>query len=243
MIATTRFIGKERTLAMILRLPPVANLQKGVVFNIDKNPGYRAKIASCTAELCTALFQISDDVLKQLKSGPADVHRLCADQRAAADEADHAARRLRPGLRRAAENRAVAPRCGRRLAALMIGLAAVSLPAAGACPERARARRTVPTQTYKSWALDCIVPKTGEGAGKQVCFIHHEARSKTDATAITARIVVRRAGPDKKLALIVQLAAQFRSGQRASASASTPTRSIPWRSRPACRNSAMAPSR
>ena len=69
MIATTRFIGKERTLAMILRLPPVANLQKGVIFNIDKNPGYRAKISSCTAELCTALFQINDDVLKQLKNG------------------------------------------------------------------------------------------------------------------------------------------------------------------------------
>ena len=69
MIATTRFIGKDRTLAMIFRLPPVTNLQKGVVFNIDKNPGYRAKIASCTPELCTSLFQISDDVLKQLKGG------------------------------------------------------------------------------------------------------------------------------------------------------------------------------
>jgi len=69
MIATTRYIGKDRTLAMILRLPPVTNLQKGVVFNIDKNPGYKAKIASCTPELCTSLFQINDDVLKQLKSG------------------------------------------------------------------------------------------------------------------------------------------------------------------------------
>ena len=69
LIATTRYIGKDRTLAMILRLPPVANLQKGVVFNVDKNPGFRAKIASCNADLCTALFQISDDVLKQLKSG------------------------------------------------------------------------------------------------------------------------------------------------------------------------------
>ena len=69
MIATTRYIGKDRTLAMILRLPPVTNLQKGVIFNIDKNPGYKAKIASCTPELCTSLFQINDDVLKQLKSG------------------------------------------------------------------------------------------------------------------------------------------------------------------------------
>ena len=69
LIATTRYIGKARTLAMILRLPPVTNLQKGVIFNIDKNPGYKANIASCTPELCTALFQISDDVLKQLKGG------------------------------------------------------------------------------------------------------------------------------------------------------------------------------
>jgi invasion protein IalB len=92
-----------------------------------------------------------------------------------------------------------------RLAALMIGLAAVSLPALADAQTVPVPGATIPTQTYKSWALDCIVPKSGEGAGKQVCFIHHEARSKTDATAITARIVVRRAGPDKKLALIVQL--------------------------------------
>ncbi len=69
LIATTRYIGKERTRAMILRLPPVANLQKGVLFNIDKNPGFKAKIASCNADLCTSLFQISDDVLKQLRTG------------------------------------------------------------------------------------------------------------------------------------------------------------------------------
>jgi invasion protein IalB len=69
MIATTRYVGKDRTLAMILRLPSVTNLQKGVVFTIDKNPGYKAKIASCTPGLCTSLFQINDDILKQLKSG------------------------------------------------------------------------------------------------------------------------------------------------------------------------------
>lgn len=69
LIATTRFIGKDRTRAMILRLPSAANLLKGVVFNIDKNPAFKAKISSCTQELCTALFQINDDVLKQLKSG------------------------------------------------------------------------------------------------------------------------------------------------------------------------------
>jgi len=69
LIATTRFIGKDRVLAMVLRLPPVANLQKGVVFNIDKNAGYKAEIASCTPELCTSRFQINDAVLKQLRGG------------------------------------------------------------------------------------------------------------------------------------------------------------------------------
>jgi invasion protein IalB len=87
----------------------------------------------------------------------------------------------------------------------MLSLVAVGLPATGFGQAAPVPGATTPTQTYKSWALDCVVPKTGEGAGKQVCFIHHEARSKTDATMIAARVVVRRAGPDKKLALIVQL--------------------------------------
>ena len=91
------------------------------------------------------------------------------------------------------------------LAALIAGLLASMLPTAAHSQAAPVPGGTIPTQTYKSWALDCIIPKSGEGAGKQVCFIHHEARSKTDATAIMARVVVRRAGPDKKLALIVQL--------------------------------------
>ena len=69
LIATSRYIGKDRKLAMILRLPPVTNLQKGVVFNIDTNPAYKAKIVSCTPQLCTSLFEITDDMLKQLRAG------------------------------------------------------------------------------------------------------------------------------------------------------------------------------
>jgi invasion protein IalB len=91
------------------------------------------------------------------------------------------------------------------LAALIAGLLANILPTAAYSQAAPVPGGTVPTQTYKSWALDCIIPKSGEGAGKQVCFIHHEVNSQTDATAIMARVVVRRAGPDKKLALIVQL--------------------------------------
>ena len=62
-----------------------------------------------------------------------------------------------------------------------------------------------PTQTYKDWSLDCVVPMTGASAGKRVCFIHHEARSKTDATLIAARVVIRWAETGHKLMLIVQL--------------------------------------
>ncbi|HXZ45652.1 MAG TPA: invasion associated locus B family protein [Pseudolabrys sp.] len=69
LVARTRFIGKERTRAMILLLPPEAELQKGVVFSIDKNASFKARILSCNAHLCTSLFEISDVILKQLKAG------------------------------------------------------------------------------------------------------------------------------------------------------------------------------
>ncbi len=87
----------------------------------------------------------------------------------------------------------------------VLALAALVLPAVAESQTGAVSGAATPTQTFKDWALDCIVPKSGEGAGKQVCFIHHEARSSVDANQITARVVVRRAGPEKKLALIVQL--------------------------------------
>ncbi len=90
-------------------------------------------------------------------------------------------------------------------AGVLFGVALAGLPMVARSQGAPAPAGTVATQTFKSWALDCLVPKTGEGAGKQVCFIHHEARSKTDATAIAARIVVRRTGADRKLALIVQL--------------------------------------
>jgi invasion protein IalB len=88
---------------------------------------------------------------------------------------------------------------------LCIPLTILPLAALGQSGGTTAAPKAVPTQTFKEWALDCIVPKTGEGAGKQVCFIHHETHAAADATQITARVVVRRAGADGKLALIVQL--------------------------------------
>ena len=62
-----------------------------------------------------------------------------------------------------------------------------------------------PTQTFKSWALDCLVPKAGPNAGKRVCFIHHEARPPADPKHVAARAVIRHTGPDRKLLLIVEL--------------------------------------
>jgi invasion protein IalB len=61
------------------------------------------------------------------------------------------------------------------------------------------------TQTFRSWALDCLVPKTGPGAGKRACFIHYEAHDKTDPKQIAARAVIRYGGNPRKLILILQL--------------------------------------
>jgi invasion protein IalB len=89
------------------------------------------------------------------------------------------------------------------IAGVLFGFALAGLPMVA--QSQGAPAGTVATQTFKSWQLDCLVPKTGEGAGKQVCFIHHEARTVSDAAAIAARVVVRRNGADRKLALIVQL--------------------------------------
>src|SRR5579871_3432891 len=92
----------------------------------------------------------------------------------------------------------------RPLAALSAGLLAASLPAAVHGQSAPVPGATIPTQTYKDWALDCIIPTTGEGAGKQVCFIDQEAGSENDAAASSVRVVVRRADHDKNRGLIVE---------------------------------------
>jgi invasion protein IalB len=61
------------------------------------------------------------------------------------------------------------------------------------------------TQTFKSWSLDCLMPKNGAGAGKRVCFIHYEARDKANPAQIAARAVVRYGGNPRKPTLIVEL--------------------------------------
>jgi invasion protein IalB len=69
LIASTRYLGADRKPYMIVRLPPVANLQQGMAFQVDKHQAYRAKISSCVQRFCTAAFELKDDLLKQFKSG------------------------------------------------------------------------------------------------------------------------------------------------------------------------------
>jgi invasion protein IalB len=91
----------------------------------------------------------------------------------------------------------------------MAALAAPMLAVVMAWPQAAESQTgttAVPaTQAFKEWSLDCLVPKNGEGAGKRVCFIHHEVRNRENAKLIAARVVVRHAGPEHKLMLIMQL--------------------------------------
>ena len=94
-----------------------------------------------------------------------------------------------------------ASRAGALLVPLVAGLTfagVVSAQTAGTPP-------VFPTQTFKSWTLDCLLPKAGPSAGKRVCFIHHEARPLADPKHVAARAVIRHTGPDRKLVLIVEL--------------------------------------
>jgi invasion protein IalB len=79
-------------------------------------------------------------------------------------------------------------------AGVLFGLALAGLPMVARSQNAPAPAGTVATQTFKSWALDCLVQQTGEGADKQVFFIYQETRSKNKATEIIARIVVRRTG-------------------------------------------------
>jgi invasion protein IalB len=68
-IATARYQGAERTPMMILTLPAVANLQRGVTFQVDQGQAYRANIQVCTAQSCVSEFKLTDDLMKLFRSG------------------------------------------------------------------------------------------------------------------------------------------------------------------------------
>ena len=69
LIARARYVGTDRKPWFILVLPPEANLQAGIRFQVDKATGYHAKIQSCYPSACNAVFPLTDDLLKQFKSG------------------------------------------------------------------------------------------------------------------------------------------------------------------------------
>ena len=98
-------------------------------------------------------------------------------------------------------------RCrGASRAAVLLAPLLASLTLGGAVlAQTAGTPPVFPTQTFKSWALDCLVPKAGANAGKRVCFIHHEARPPAAPKLVAARAVIRHTGPDRKLVLIVEL--------------------------------------
>ena len=99
-----------------------------------------------------------------------------------------------------------ASRAAALLAPLLAGLAFEGAALIGtARAQTAATPPAFPTQTFRSWALDCLVPKAGPSAGKRVCFIHHEARPPAAPKLVAARAVIRHTGPDRKLVLIVEL--------------------------------------
>jgi len=66
-IVQSRFLGPERTPMMILKLPPGANLQRGVDFQIDNGQVYKVTIQLCTPEVCNAQFKLTDELLKAFR--------------------------------------------------------------------------------------------------------------------------------------------------------------------------------
>lgn len=67
--ARARYFGASRKPYFILLLPPASNLQKGVRLQIDKGTMYGAKIELCDQQVCTCRFPLTEDILKQFKSG------------------------------------------------------------------------------------------------------------------------------------------------------------------------------
>ena len=68
-ISTVQFLGKDRTPMMSLTLPAVANLQRGVTFQVDQSQIYRANIQVCTAQACISRFKLTDELMKLFRNG------------------------------------------------------------------------------------------------------------------------------------------------------------------------------
>jgi invasion protein IalB len=88
---------------------------------------------------------------------------------------------------------------------LVLGGLALAEPALAQTGTGTAPAAAFPTQSFKDWALDCLIAKGGASAGKRVCFIHHEAKDTTDPKLVVARAVIRHTGADRKLVLIIEL--------------------------------------
>ena len=67
--ARARYFGQERKPFFILLVSPAANLQRGIHLQVDKGTTYGAKIENCNQQVCTCRFPLTDDILKQFKTG------------------------------------------------------------------------------------------------------------------------------------------------------------------------------
>jgi invasion protein IalB len=69
LIATARYQGPDKTPMLVLTLPAIANLQRGVTFQVDQSQVYKANIQVCTAQSCVSEFKLTDDLMKLFRGG------------------------------------------------------------------------------------------------------------------------------------------------------------------------------
>lgn len=69
LIATARYQGPDKTPMLVLTLPAIANLQRGVTFQVDQSQIYKANIQVCTAQSCVSEFKLTDDLMKLFRGG------------------------------------------------------------------------------------------------------------------------------------------------------------------------------
>ena len=68
LIATARYQGPDKTPMLVLTLPAIANLQRGVTFQVDQSQIYKANIQVCTAQSCVSEFKLTDDLMKLFRA-------------------------------------------------------------------------------------------------------------------------------------------------------------------------------
>ena len=69
LIATARYQGPDKTPMLVLTFPAIANLQRGVTFQVDQSQAHKANIQVCTAESWDLEFKLTDDLMKLFRGG------------------------------------------------------------------------------------------------------------------------------------------------------------------------------